>query len=193
MAKNISLLGADYPDVPAVTLPQTGGGTATFYDVEVTDGDPTLAWGTRSKVGTVQGTDLHVTMPANPDTWRPVQDNLNSQSTTDALSANQGKVLKGLVDAKLYSKAITTGAGVTSITIQTDTADAPYLIVWQTGGGIGAAICARTGKVILNLSSVYTITSMITSGNNMTLSATGFASARIWVASGNPIHSLTAA
>ena len=34
--------------------------------VSVTDGDPTLDWGTRSKVGTVQGTDLHVTMPANP-------------------------------------------------------------------------------------------------------------------------------
>ena len=33
MAKNISLLGADYPDVPAVQLPQTGGGTATFYDL----------------------------------------------------------------------------------------------------------------------------------------------------------------
>lgn len=67
MAKNISLLGADYPDVPAVTLPQTGGGTATFYDVEVTDGDPTLAWSTRSKVGTVNGTDLHVTMPGDPN------------------------------------------------------------------------------------------------------------------------------
>ena len=33
MAKNISLLGADYPNVPAVQLPQTGGGTATFYDI----------------------------------------------------------------------------------------------------------------------------------------------------------------
>ena len=73
MAKNISLMGADYPDVPAVTLPQTGGGTATFYDVEVTDGDPTLAWGTRSKVGTINGTDLHVTMPENPNTWRPLK------------------------------------------------------------------------------------------------------------------------
>ena len=57
------------------------------------DGDPTLAWGQRSTVGTVNGTDLHVTMPANPDTWRPVQDNLDSTSATDALSANQGKVL----------------------------------------------------------------------------------------------------
>lgn len=35
MAKNISLLGADYPGVPAVQLPQTGGGTATFYDIEI--------------------------------------------------------------------------------------------------------------------------------------------------------------
>ena len=56
MAKNISLLGADYPDVPAVQLPQTGGGTATFYDINVID-------------------------------------NLDSDSSTDALSAKQGKEL----------------------------------------------------------------------------------------------------
>ena len=32
----------------------------------VSDNDPTLEWSNRSKVGTVAGTDLHVTMPANP-------------------------------------------------------------------------------------------------------------------------------
>ena len=32
MAQNITLLGANYPDVPAVQLPITGGGTATFSD-----------------------------------------------------------------------------------------------------------------------------------------------------------------
>lgn len=36
--------------------------------------------------------------PAN--TWRGIQDNLTSTSTSDSLSANQGKVLKGLVDGK---------------------------------------------------------------------------------------------
>lgn len=36
MAKNISLMGASYSDVPAVTLPQTGGGTARFDDASVT-------------------------------------------------------------------------------------------------------------------------------------------------------------
>jgi len=59
----------------------------------VSDNNPTLSWGTKSKVGSVGNTDLHVTMPSNPDTWRPVQDNLTSTSTTDSLSAKQGKVL----------------------------------------------------------------------------------------------------
>ena len=36
MAKNVSLLGADYPDVPSVILPQTGGGNALFTDVSDT-------------------------------------------------------------------------------------------------------------------------------------------------------------
>lgn len=33
MAQNITLLGASYASVPAVTLPKTGGGTASFTDV----------------------------------------------------------------------------------------------------------------------------------------------------------------
>ena len=32
MAQNITLLGATYSAVPAVTLPKTGGGTAKFID-----------------------------------------------------------------------------------------------------------------------------------------------------------------
>ena len=36
MAQNITLLGASYSDVPAVTLPKTGGGTARFDDASIT-------------------------------------------------------------------------------------------------------------------------------------------------------------
>lgn len=36
MAQNITLMGASYSDVPAVTLPKTGGGTASFFDVSDT-------------------------------------------------------------------------------------------------------------------------------------------------------------
>lgn len=33
MAQNITIAGASYSSVPAVTLPKTGGGTALFTDV----------------------------------------------------------------------------------------------------------------------------------------------------------------
>lgn len=36
-------------------------------------------------------------------TWRPVVDNLTSNSTTSSLSANQGRILKALIDSKLDS------------------------------------------------------------------------------------------
>ena len=68
MAKNITLMGANYPDVPAVQLPQTGGGMATFYDINVVD-------------------------------------NLNSDSSTDALSAKQGKELNTKKENKMTGLA----------------------------------------------------------------------------------------
>ena len=40
MAKNITLMGANYPDVPAVDLPQTGGGSARFVDMDSIVGQP---------------------------------------------------------------------------------------------------------------------------------------------------------
>lgn len=35
MAQNVTLLGADYPDVPSVILPKTGGGNAEFTDTSI--------------------------------------------------------------------------------------------------------------------------------------------------------------
>ena len=36
MSQNISIMGANYQNVPAVELPKTGGGKATFTDVSDT-------------------------------------------------------------------------------------------------------------------------------------------------------------
>lgn len=55
---------------------------------------------------TVNGHSVNSDVPAGAkftDTWRGIQDNLTSTSTTDSLSANQGKVLKGLIDGKAAS------------------------------------------------------------------------------------------
>jgi hypothetical protein len=65
--------------------------TDTTYSF--TNQDATLAWNTRTKIAVVGGTDIYITMPANPDTWRGIQDNLSSTSTTDSLSAYQGYLL----------------------------------------------------------------------------------------------------
>jgi phage minor structural protein len=80
--------------------------------VNVTDSDTTLSWGTRSKVATIQGNDIHVTMPSNPDTWRPVVDNLTSTDTDKSLSANQGMILNSKI--AVVSKNITYGESFTS-------------------------------------------------------------------------------
>lgn len=55
-----------------------------------------------TKVGsiTVNGTTYDLYCQTNTDTWRGIQNNLTSDSTTDSLSAAQGKALKELVDAK---------------------------------------------------------------------------------------------
>lgn len=67
---------------------------------------------TASEVGAANATHTHTVVnghtvnsdvPANAkftDTWRGIQDSLTSTSKTDSLSANQGKVLKHLLDNK---------------------------------------------------------------------------------------------
>ena len=40
------------------------------------------------------------------NTWRGIQDNLTSSSTSDSLSANQGRILKGLIDSKANSNEV---------------------------------------------------------------------------------------
>ena len=58
--------------------------------------------------GTISITKANVTealgyTPPTANTWRGIQDNLTSTATDQSLSANQGKVLKGLVDGKAAS------------------------------------------------------------------------------------------
>lgn len=55
---------------------------------------------------TVNGHTINADVPngakfTDTNTWRGIQNNLTSDSTSDSLSAAQGKVLKGLVDSKV--------------------------------------------------------------------------------------------
>lgn len=56
MAQNITIMGASYSAVPAVTLPKTGGGTATFTDTS--DANATAADISTGKTAYVNGVKL---------------------------------------------------------------------------------------------------------------------------------------
>lgn len=45
---DVTIMGASYTDVPAVTLPKTGGGTCIFYEAH--DGD-NMSFGAEPLVG----------------------------------------------------------------------------------------------------------------------------------------------
>lgn len=76
-----------------------GTDTNTWRDIKVNNvsiGSHTLDLRNGSNT-TLTNTNGVVTINS---TWRPVVDNLTSDSTTSSLSAKQGKVLKGLIDGK---------------------------------------------------------------------------------------------
>ncbi len=79
-----------------------GTDTNTWRDIKVNNvsiGSHTLDLRNGSNT-TLTNTNGVVTINS---TWRPVVDNLTSDSTTSSLSAKQGKVLKGLIDGKSNS------------------------------------------------------------------------------------------
>ena len=55
------------------------------------------------------------------DTWRGIQNVLTSDSTTESLSAAQGKVLKGLVDGKADKATTLSGYGINDAYTKTET------------------------------------------------------------------------
>lgn len=102
-----------YPSIPtslknpnSITI-KAGTDTVSSYDgsaaktltfaASTTAGAFTVSDGNTTKTVQLAGTFT------DNNTWRPVVDNLTSTATDRSLSANQGKVLKGLVDGKAAS------------------------------------------------------------------------------------------
>lgn len=86
---NITLLGASYTDVPAVDLPQTGGGTVRFY--ENGGGDATLITKSITANGTYSASDdsadgyseVTVNVPSSAaSSWTKVAETTYQVSTT---------------------------------------------------------------------------------------------------------------
>jgi predicted acyltransferase (DUF342 family) len=92
-----------------------------------TDGNPTLAWGEQSKVGTVGGVDLHVTMPANPNTnttYTIATGDSNGQiKVTPSPGTAYNVGVKGLGTAAYKAEGYFAGSGHTHSTYVNKTGD----------------------------------------------------------------------
>lgn len=89
------------------------------------------------------------------NTWRGIQNNLTSDSTTDSLSAAQGKVLKGLIDGKAASGHTHNYAGSSS-----------------AGGAANSANKLATARTI-TLSGAVTGSASFDGSKNITINTTG--------------------
>lgn len=99
---NITLMGASYTDVPAVTLPQTGGGTVTFY--ENGGGSPVkTATGTFTGNGTRQ---VEISCNFEPDLiyWT------SNPGTTASSGTVAGIIARDMMSANRYRNNSTTNS-----------------------------------------------------------------------------------
>ena len=72
--------------------------------ISSSDGSSALDMTANTKyVLTAGGKTFIFTTPTDTNTWRGIQNNVTSDSTTESLSAAQGKYLKGLIDGKASS------------------------------------------------------------------------------------------
>ena len=95
------------------TLPLAANGTRGGVQIGfTTDG------ANRNYAVLLSNEKAYVNVPwTDTDTWRPVQDNLTSTSTSDCLSANQGKVLKEYIDT--LNGYFTNGSAKTALKLNT--------------------------------------------------------------------------
>lgn len=79
------------------------------------------------------------------NTWRGIQNNLTSDSTSDSLSAAQGKVLKGLVDSKANSSHTHTKSQITDFPASLKN---PTALTIQTNGTTATTYDGSAAKTV---------------------------------------------
>ena len=102
--------------------------------------------------GTISLTKANVTAalgytPPTANSWRGVQDNLTSTATDQSLSANQGKVLKALVDGKAASSHTHNYAGSGSAGGTANSVNGLTFAAQTTDPGAGSSLA--TNKVLI--------------------------------------------
>ena len=102
--------------------------------------------------GTISITKANVTealgyTPPTANTWRGIQNNLTSTATDQSLSANQGKVLKGIVDGKANASHTHNYAGSGSAGGTANSVNGLTFAAQTTDPGVGSSLA--TNKVLI--------------------------------------------
>ena len=102
--------------------------------------------------GTISITKANVTealgyTPPTANTWRGIQNNLTSTAADQSLSANQGKVLKGIVDGKANASHTHNYAGSGSAGGTANSVNGLTFAAQTTDPGAGSAL--TTNKVLI--------------------------------------------
>ena len=132
------------------TIPSVGNGTVTIKQAGTSKGTFTM---NQNGNTTIELTDNN--------TWRGIQNNLTSDSTTDSLSAAQGKVLKGLVDGKAASSHTHTKSQITdfptSLPANGGTSSYTNMIngTYTGNGGAQPPSYITSGKVRFNMMNAF--------------------------------------
>lgn len=159
---DVYIVPDEYDTTPTAgsTNPVTSGGIKTYVDAKkasVANSQPTLAWGTTSKIGSVDGTDLKVTMPSNPNTDTHYTNaftiRCNDDDDFDVISFKQNN------DQMLYLK----GSGGTTVECTADSGGNPGTITissstnadtvdnYHVGTTWGTVPCVRSNDGVMEV------------------------------------------
>lgn len=139
------------------TIPSVGNGTITIKQAGSTKGSFTT---NQSGNTTIELTDTN--------TWRGIQDNLTSDSSTDSLSAKQGKALKTLLDGKATSTHYHTKSQISDFPTSLKN---PNVLTVQANGSKSFTYDGSAAKTI-NLKAGTNITLSADSSGNITINST---------------------
>jgi len=95
MAQNVTVQGASYSDVPAVTLPKTGGGSATFYDTTIASNGAAATDIASGKLAYVNGSLITGTATGG-SSWTKIGNTTElAVNTTSTSAASAGTIAIG--------------------------------------------------------------------------------------------------
>ena len=91
MAQNVTIAGASFSDVPSITVPKTGGGTASFVDTTIASSAAAASDIASGKLAYVNGSLVTGTASGGGGLTLLATQSLGSQSITSTSSTNLNK------------------------------------------------------------------------------------------------------